>query len=82
MCWEQSLESDGSDLEDVIVDDIDPESLLGHLFLTSNLHCIPVDYPPHFYTVAKSMNSTLGLGGMFALLAIMLTSKSQCSVLL
>jgi hypothetical protein len=42
---------------DFVVDDIDTESLLGHLYLTSNLHNIPVDYPSHFYKAADLMTT-------------------------
>ncbi len=38
-----------------LTEDIDTESLLGHLYLTSNLHNIPIDYPPHFFQAAKLM---------------------------
>ncbi len=40
---------------DFVTEDIDTESLLGHLYLTSNLHSIPIDYPPSFFKAAKLM---------------------------
>lgn len=54
----QMLDTDVSDFDDVLKDDIDPDSLMGHLFLTSHLHSIPVVYPSHYYTAVKSMHRT------------------------
>jgi hypothetical protein len=43
-------------LENLFGQDIDADEIFGHLFLTSDLHNIPADYPEHYFGAAKLMS--------------------------
>ena len=51
-------ETDDIPLEELFGGEIDPDDIMGHVFLTSNLHSIPADYPEHYFRAAKHMTRT------------------------